>query len=350
MAKKQKHPEHINLERYLISYADFITLLFATFVVLYALSQVDIKDFKSLQDSIQQAFSAPSIMQGTDGVMENSSSSILDGATNTDSVIAPLMMEYMSQKYENDSMNDIEKSVNNAVKDGELSGVEAISTDKGLLLRFDNDYLFKKGSAEITPSAKAKLDKIGAMIAKKFILHNIRIEGHTDNQSFKSSTYPSNWELSSARACSIIRYYIDRFGFMKSIFTAVGFADTRPIADNKNEQGRAKNRRAEILILKNKFKNQESPTNDIATMSKEDQAKMQNKRIDTINRIEQISEAAQKLVNTDSNEAKSTVILNNAYNKEMERLDQQTKALNPDGHSWLKPPGGVSQIKVFEEK
>ena len=77
---------------------------------------------------------------------------------------------------------------------------------------------------------------------------------------------------------------------------------------------------------------------------------MQNKRIDTINRIEQISEAAQKLVNTDNNGAKNTVILNNAYNKEIERLDQQTKALNPDGHSWLKPPGGLSQIKVFEEK
>lgn len=350
MAKKQKHPEHVNLERYLISYADFITLLFATFVVLYALSQVDIKDFKALQDSIQQAFSAPSIMQGTDGVMENSSSSFFEGSTNADSVIAPLMMEYMSQKYEEDSMNSIEKSVNDALKDGELSGVEAINTDKGLLLRFDNDYLFKKGSAEITPAAKVKLDKIGAMIAKKFILHNMRVEGHTDNQPFKSPIYPSNWELSSARACSIIRYYIDRFGFMKGIFTAVGFADTRPITDNKTEQSRAKNRRAEILILKNKYKNQESPTNDLSNMSKEDQAKMQSKRIDTINRIEQISEAAQKLVNTGDNQPKTTVILNNAYNKEMERLDQQTKALNPDGHSWLKPPGSTSQIKVFEYK
>ena len=350
MAKKQKHPEHVNLERYLISYADFITLLFATFVVLYALSQVDIKDFKALESSIQQAFSAPSIMQGTNGMMENTSASMLDGSTNTDSVIPPLMMEYISQKYENDSMNSIEKSVNDATKSGELNGVEAINTDKGLLLRFDNDYLFKKGSAEITPAARKNLDKVGAMIAKKFILHNMRVEGHTDNQPFKSPTYPSNWELSSARACSIIRYYIDRFGFMKGIFTAVGFADTRPITDNKTEQGRAKNRRAEILILKNKYKSQESPTNDIANMSKEDQAKMQSKRIDTINRIEQISEAAQKLANMEGTETKNTIILNNAYNKEMQRLDQQTKALNPDGHSWLKPPGGTSQIKVFEDK
>jgi Flagellar motor protein len=88
MAKKQKHPEHENLERWLISYADFITLLFATFVVLYALSQVDIKDFKALEDSIRQAFSAPSVMQGAEGLMQNSSDSLLD-SSQADSMITP---------------------------------------------------------------------------------------------------------------------------------------------------------------------------------------------------------------------------------------------------------------------
>ena len=79
MARKEKHPEHVNLERYLISYADFITLLFATFVVLYALSQVDIKDFKTLQDSITHAFSAPSLTQGSDSVMPPGSADTLRG-------------------------------------------------------------------------------------------------------------------------------------------------------------------------------------------------------------------------------------------------------------------------------
>lgn len=352
MAKKQKHPEHENLERWLISYADFITLLFATFVVLYALSQVDISSFKALQDSIRQAFSAPSVMQGSDGVMQNSSTSVFD-SSQADSMITPLMMEYMSQKYEEQSMQEIEKAINDETKVGEIDGVEVLKTDKGLLIRFNDDYLFDSGSAVLTNAAKIKLDKVGAIIIKKFVLHNMRIEGHTDNQPFKSKIYPSNWELSSARACSIIRYFIDRFSFMPSLFTAVGFADTRPVADNNSLGGKAKNRRVEILILKNRFRSQESATNDITKMSKKEQEKLQARRINIINRIQSLSDSAKKLSDEDANAEENAIILNQIYNKELKRLSKETKALDVESRSqltgqdlWLKPPGNeTSQTK-----
>lgn len=365
MAKKAKHPEHENLERWLISYADFITLLFATFVVLYALSQVDIKDFKALEDSIKQAFDAPSIMQGSQGVMQDSSDSLFD-TSQADSMIAPLMMEYMSQKYEEQSMKDIEKSVNDKIKSGEIDGVETIETDRGLIIRFDDDLLFKPSSAQLTESAKVKLDKIGAIIAKKFILHNMRIEGHTDSQPVKSVIYPSNWELSASRASAVIRYYISRFSFMPSLFTAVGFADTRPVATNNAPFGQAKNRRVEILILKNKFKSQESAMNEIMKMSQQEQEKMQAHRMDTINRIDSISDAAKKLTDGNKRAEEKAIIINQVYDKETKRLFKETQALDSTTRQkitgqglWLKPPATinpvpqqhpvkVSEIKVFQ--
>lgn len=351
MGKKHKHPEHVNLERYLISYADFITLLFATFVVLYALSQVDIKDFKSLQNSIKQAFAAPSIIQGSNGLMQDSSDSIFD-ASQGDSMITPLMMEYMSQKYEEQSMQEIAKEVENEEKAGKINGVEAIETDKGLIIRFSGDFLFQEGSAELSSAAKTKLDKIGVIIIKKFVLHNMRVEGHTDNQAMKSALYPSNWELSSARASSIVRYFISRFNLLPSLFTVVGFADTRPIVDNATSTGRAKNRRVDILILKNRFNSSENPQNAVLKMSQDAQEKLQADRINAINRIEAISDSVSKNIssNPDKREA---ILLNQIYDKETTRLSKETQAwdnANKDltGDSWLKPPATVNQIKVFK--
>lgn len=356
MAKKHKHPEHVNLERYLISYADFITLLFATFVVLYALSQVDIKDFKALEESMRQAFSAPSLMQGSEGMMQASSDSLFDTQA-ADSMIAPLMMEYMSQKYEEQSMQDIEKDIAEKTKSGELEGVETQKTEKGLVIRFKDGCLFATGSAELTPKAKIKLDKIGATVAKKFVLHNIRVEGHTDNQPFKSNLYPSNWELSSARSCTIIRYFISRFKFMPNLFTSVGYADTRPIANNDSTTNMAKNRRVELLILKNKYKSSESPINAITRMSQAEQQKLQAERISAINRIESISEAAKKLSNGNKKAEESAIILNKVYDNESRRLSNETRALDAQTRGkitgqgdWLKPPAKstVENVKVFK--
>lgn len=344
MAKRQKHPEHINLERWLISYADFITLLFATFVVLYALSQVDSKDFKALEESIKKAFSAPSVMQGAPSMMDSASNDILNKMA-SDSMITPLMMEYISQKYEDQSLQDIVQDIQEDIKNGEIQGVDDVSiTDKGVSIRLKGDYLFKPASAEITPAAKKSLDKVGAIILKRFILHNMRVEGHTDNQPFSSKVYPSNWELSSARSSAVIRYYISRFKFMPSIFTAVGFSDTRPIANNSYSFGRSKNRRVEIFILKNRFNSQEQPQNEIMKMNKEDQEKMQEYRLQIISQI-QTQEKPTKNLNKVQVEQQANSVINTVYTKELKRLSTETKALDPQARQkitgqgvWLKPP------------
>ena len=139
------------------------------------------------------------------------------------------------------------------------------------------------------------LDNIGVLIGEKFALHYIRVEGHTDNLPINSFLYPSNWELSSARSSSVIRYLIQRFKFMPNIFTAIGYSDTRPLVENTTDENRAKNRRVEILVLKNKFRGLEHATTSILTQSKKAQEAFQKQRTETIQRIKNASPELKKI-------------------------------------------------------
>lgn len=296
MAKKHKHPEHENLERWLVSYADFITLLFATFVVLYALAQVDATDFAKLEDSLKHAFSQNTLLEGQQSIMD-SSNSIFD-QQQANSFIPSLMVEYISPKYEEDSFKEIVEEIKELTAINELDGISTKITEKGLLLTFDDKYLFAPGSAYLAPEARKLLDKVGVLICKKFVLHHMIIEGHTDSLAISGKQFPSNWELSSSRACSVVRYLISRFKFAPSLFSAVGYADTRPLENAISSKDPA-NRRVEVLILKNKYKNQFGTRSDIAlNLTKAQQDEIQRQRAEIIKKVEgdSISLAAKKLL------------------------------------------------------
>ena len=296
MARKKPPEEPENLERWLVSYGDFITLLFATFVVLYALAQVDMSDFVKLEKSMKYAFKQNTIFDGQESIMDGSQN-IYDQQQGN-SFIPSLMLEYISPKYEEESFKDIEESIKELQEMGELNGISTKITDKGLLLTFDNNYLFAPASAYLDGNAKKLLDKVGVLICKKFVLHAMRIEGHTDNNPMHSEKYPSNWELSSARACSVVRYLISRFGFSPSLFTAIGYADTRPV-ENSYSPKDPKNRRVEILILKNSYNNSyENRGHNALTLSKAEQEQIQKQRERIIKEVEtsSISPAARKLL------------------------------------------------------
>jgi len=212
MAKKKKHEEHENLERWLVSYADFMTLLFATFVVLYALSQINVNEFKKVEESLKRAFSTQSLFDGQQGIM-NQGNSLMDSA-GADSMIDSLMMEYISPRYEQESYEQIKKDIDEMTKNGELKGITADIQDKGLVITItDKAIKFASASAVLTKEAEKSLDVVGKLIVQKFAMHPIRVEGHTDSLPMKSDRYPSNWELSSARASVIVRYLINRFHY-----------------------------------------------------------------------------------------------------------------------------------------
>lgn len=296
MARKKKHEEHENLERWLVSYADFITLLFATFVVLYALAQVDAVDFAKLEESLKNAFSQNTIFEGQQSIMDGSDSLFDEKQAN--SFIPSLMLEYISPRYEETSFNEIEDDIKELTEMGELSGITSKMTDKGLLLTFDDKYLFAPASAYLDSNAKKLLDKVGVLICKKFVLHSMRVEGHTDSDPIRSERYPSNWELSSARASSVVRYMISRFKFSPSLFSAIGYADTRPLETAISPKDPA-NRRVEILILKKKYKRDFETRNDnTLKLTKKQQEEIQKQRLSVIKSVEgdAISPAAKKLL------------------------------------------------------
>lgn len=284
MARKKKHEEHENLERWLVSYADFMTLLFATFVVLYALSQINVNEFKKVEESLKKAFSVQSILDGGSGVM-SSGQSVMD-ASAADSMIDSLLMEYISPRYEQESYEKIKKDVEDMVKSGEMNGVSATIDERGLVITItDNGIMFPSGSAELSNSAKTILEKVGKLIVEKFAMHSIKVEGHTDSVPV-SGRYPSNWELSSARASSIVRYLIGRFNILPDLMSAVGYADTRPLSTSKDSASLAKNRRVEIVVQKNQHKNLDHYQGTYMKMGKTEQQKRRNEQIKIIKEID----------------------------------------------------------------
>ncbi|HEY8279775.1 MAG TPA: flagellar motor protein MotB [Bdellovibrionota bacterium] len=247
---KKKHPEHVNLERWLVSYADFITLLFAFFVVMYSIANQDKAKIKQITEAIERTFRGPSTMldlgSGSQvNVMSNPSSDygqILTtdiGRTNARPDMSPELSE-IAQK--------IEESLSYQLQTTDLKDViRIIHDDRGLVIRFSANKLFRPGQDSVEKPYLPLLDKIGKIIAPGERV--IRVEGHTDDSPLpKEGKFDTNWELSSARAIWIVRYLRARFEIPTARLSAAGFADGQPVAKNDSEEGKSMNRRVEIVI------------------------------------------------------------------------------------------------------
>lgn len=243
MGRRKKHEEeHENLERWLVSYADFITLLFAFFVVMYALSVVNEGKYRLLSNSIVAAFHksvvnvdvTPIATQGVPQIMMNKPSIAINP-------------KYEEEKKQNKGkMRDIAREVIDALgplaKDGQVRVTEGLL---GITIEINASVLFAPGEAKLAPFATNALSTVAQLIAA--LSFPIVVEGHTDNIPIATDQFPSNWELSGARASSVVRLFIDN-GVAPSRLTATGFADQRPVADNATAEGRQRNRRVAINI------------------------------------------------------------------------------------------------------
>lgn len=247
---KKKHPEHVNLERWLVSYADFITLLFAFFVVMYSIANQDKAKIKQITEAIERTFRGPSTMldmgSGSQvNVMSNPASdlgvilSLEEGRTNA--------RPEPSAELE-DITRRIEESLSYQMQTTDLKDLlTLVHDDRGLVIRFSANKLFKPGSDAVEKQYLPLLDKIGKIIAPGSRV--IRVEGHTDDSPLpRDGKFDTNWELSTARAIWIVRYLRARFDIPTSRLSAAGFADGQPVAKNDSEEGRSMNRRVEIVI------------------------------------------------------------------------------------------------------
>ena len=172
------------MERWLVSYGDFITLLFATFVVLYALAQVDATDFAKLEESLKSAFSQNTLLEGQPDIFD-ANQSIFD-QQQANSFIPSLMVEYISPKYEEASFKEIDEEIKELTDLGELEGISSKITDMGLLLTFDDKYLFAPASAYLDTKAKKLLDKVGVLICKKSMVVQL---SKTQSKAFLGASF-----------------------------------------------------------------------------------------------------------------------------------------------------------------
>ncbi|HEY4318481.1 MAG TPA: flagellar motor protein MotD [Herbaspirillum sp.] len=222
-----------NHERWLVSYADFITLLFAFFVVMYAISSVNEGKYRVLSGALLSAFG-------------NSAETL--GASRS-SIVPPLHPTPPSDamRLEKGRMTemarDILKVLEPLVKQGK---VRVTQTSRGVNVEINDSVLFAPAEARLSPASAQALTAIAAVL--KDDDHAIQVEGHTDVQAIRSTLYPSNWELSSARASSVVRLFADN-GIAESRLTAVGHGATQAIADNATAEGRQRNRRVVIMVL-----------------------------------------------------------------------------------------------------
>ncbi|MDH5360182.1 MAG: flagellar motor protein MotD [Gammaproteobacteria bacterium] len=247
MARKKKHEEHVNLERWLVSYADFITLLFAFFVVMYAISSVNEGKYRVMADSIKSALqSDPKSMSplkiGDPGLeVEKPKISESEKIGKSQTVIE-------QPNKEDPSRGDVIEQVNSSMKALIDKGLISVREDKNWIeIEISNSVLFVSGSAKLAPEAVPLL-KIMSRILRRFP-NTIQVEGFTDNQNISNEFFPSNWELSAARSASVVRLF-ERSGVDSERLTVVGYGSTRPSVENDSERGRNKNRRVVLVINK----------------------------------------------------------------------------------------------------
>lgn len=241
MARRKREEEHDNHERWLVSYADFITLLFAFFVVMYALSTVNEGKYRILSDSMSSAFR---------NVQVNSSSPLPVTLTPPIPVIqkpraAERAQEAVKQK-RRDKMRNVAQDILEVMAPLiEQGKVRVIETGRGVTVEINDSILFSPGQALLQPALVKAMSAIADVLAPTDF--PITIEGHTDNVPINTLQFPSNWELSAVRATTVLRLFVDS-GVAPDRLTAIGFADTRPVEPNLLADGRARNRRVTILI------------------------------------------------------------------------------------------------------
>ena len=251
--------EHENEERWLLTYADMITLLMALFMVMFSIANVNQAKLQALSTSLSEAFSGK-ILPGGESINQNGAGSEAEKPAPTPPIpaITPLVADAAAKEdtgsaaREEDDFKRIKREIDAyAQANGLKEKVQTTITERGLEIRLLTDeVLFDSGGAALKPQADALLSKVSDLL-RISPNHDISVEGHTDNVPIRGSLYPTNWELSTARASGVVRFLIAH-GAQKMRMSASGYASLHPISNNTTVAGRARNRRVEIVLLRAK--------------------------------------------------------------------------------------------------
>ncbi len=260
----EEHEEHGNHEAWVIPYADLLTLLMAMFIALFAMSTVDQAKATAVQNGFKEAIGGKvdsSVFAGTKGntIVPGQNAGTLNGANNPtanggeassaiNAALAHAQAVQQAKASEQKALANVEQTIKDAAKKlGVSSDITFQLEGRGLVVRVVSDQvLFDSGSAVLLPEGQRVLRLVGTALGK--IDNPLVIEGHTDSTPIDTAQYPSNWELSGARAGAVVRFFTDIVGLDANRMRPEEFADRKPIATNATPEGRAKNRRVEIVV------------------------------------------------------------------------------------------------------
>lgn len=230
---------------WLTTYSDLVTLLLCFFVLLFSFSEIDAEKFRQISHSLKIGF------EGGTGVLDGQESIDVDLEDLED-----LITDSSEGERTEDDLEVLYQQLQKYSKELDLdSQVMVNMEERGVVLRFEDNVFFDSGSAEIKPESKKILDSAALILNKdEFSKRHIRIEGHTDSvRIIYSKKYETNWELSSARAINVLRYLTEINGMDSTRISGTGYSKYRPIDSNETVEGRARNRRVDIVILKDAY-------------------------------------------------------------------------------------------------
>lgn len=233
MARRAIEEDHDNPDRWLVSYADFITLLFAFFVVMYAISAVNEGKYKVLSDSLGNAFGSPNEHNSASGKIKNNS---MLNQTNASAAVRQESTQMTNVA------NDILQALSPLIREGK---VRVTQTARGVNIEINASLLFAPGDARLASEAKLTLHAIANIL--KMQRNDIEVHGYTDNMPISNSIFASNWELSAVRASSVAREFMNN-GVAENRLMVIGYGPNKPIMPNDNAENRARNRRVEVVI------------------------------------------------------------------------------------------------------
>ncbi|HZU33777.1 MAG TPA: flagellar motor protein MotB [Candidatus Angelobacter sp.] len=231
--RSRRHATHVNHERWLVSYADFITLLFAVFVVMYAAAQVDNRRMGELSHAIQHAFKDMGVFQAEHDINAAENLHIVETSTTENSGNA-----------DGDLRNLLSSALAEEIKQKKA---ELRDGPDGLVISLHEIGFYDQGSDVLKEASAGTLERVTTVL-KPVKLH-IRIEGHTDNVPIHNARFASNWELSAARATGMVRTFVERYSMDPELLSAAGYAEYHPLQPNTTAEGRSQNRRVDIVVL-----------------------------------------------------------------------------------------------------